>query len=789
MRSENPATWACSSVASPADLHPSLAEARKLDGVVEAAGKAMNCKSAMLYRHTKTGLTLAAGSGPAKLGSRRLNDAFGKGNGDVADDFVQFSDDELKADACAKLGLRGGPRACFAAAAQVWHDGTHYGVLIVADEAPSPLLSPAQSYVLRAFAGHIAALFELKKVHGLAIATDQVHLAKIEQLRLFESVAVHARDSILITEAEPIDLPGPRILYCNAAFTATTGYSAAEVIGQTPRLLQGPKTDPAACAKLREALANWQPIEIEVLNYRKDGSEFWVELSIVPVASEQGWYTHWISVQRDVTERKRTEALKARVEIVEVQNEALASEIEQRKRIEAELLYTAFHDNLTRLRNRAFFMGRLAAVLKRRKNEPVKACSVLFLDLDRFKIVNDSLGHQAGDMLLQEVSRRLKSCARPQDTLARFGGDEFAFLIDDAAELSVAVGIAERIIEVLRAPIRLGKQDVFASCSIGIVQSSERCSHPEAIIRDADVAMYVAKRSGVGVYAVFDESMVADATAALGLESDLQLAVDRGEFELAYQPIVDPENGRIKGFEALIRWQHPTRGPLQPDQFVPVAQEIGLIRRIDRWVLHTACAQLGKWRAQFAPLELSMSVNTSASELDDPSFVEDLKSTLVRFNLPACALELEITESVLLNSNHEVSSVIAEIRKHGVRVGLDDFGTGYSSLSYLNRYVTDTIKIDKSFIMSLCTDDRTLAIVLLIIQLAKTLDVDVVAEGVETEEQAQLLASMSCTRAQGYYFSRPVTADAATILMASSMSLVQNECSSAFADAVQRSVG
>ena len=451
--------------------------------------------------------------------------------------------------------------------------------------------------------------------------------------------------------------------------------------------------------------------------------------------------------------------------LAEVQNEALASEIKQRKRVEAELLYTAFHDSLTRLRNRAFFMDRLKAVLDRRALDPRGMCAVLFLDLDRFKMVNDSLGHQAGDALLKEISRRLKSCARPQDTLARLGGDEFALLIDDVSDLSVAIGIAEQIIDALRAPVRIGRQEVFASCSIGIVQSSDRSSHPEAIIRDADVAMYAAKRSGFGDYAVFDESMVAEATAVLSLQADLQLALERAEFELAYQPIVDPESARIKGFEALIRWRHPVRGLLSPDQFVPAAEEMGIIRQVDRWVMTTACAQLAEWRARFGALDLSMSVNTSASEFDDPSFVDDLKATLARFDLPPRSLELEITESIFLNPDRRISAIIADIRGYGVRIGLDDFGTGYSSLSYLNRYLTDTIKIDKSFVTSLCTDDRTLAIVLLIIQLAKTLHVDVVAEGVETEEQAQLLASMSCSHAQGYFFSRPLTAETATALI------------------------
>ena len=225
-----------------------------------------------------------------------------------------------------------------------------------------------------------------------------------ERLRLLESVAVHARDSIVITEAEPLDLPGPRILFCNAAFTRATGYSAEEVLGKTPRILQGPDTDPKARARLRAAFTAWQPIELEVLNYRKDGTPFWVELSIAPVTDDKGWFTHWVSVQRDITERRAAETLAQRMRVTEIQNEALANEIVERRRVEAELLYTAFHDSLTRLRNRAFFMDRLGAAIERQKSGDGAACAVLFLDLDRFKVVNDSLGHAAGDTLLKEIS-------------------------------------------------------------------------------------------------------------------------------------------------------------------------------------------------------------------------------------------------------------------------------------------------------------------------------------------------------------------------------------------------
>ena len=767
MLSDNPARWNVRPLLDTDDV-PTGDE--QLDHIAATVAKATGCDTAAIYRLEGDHLVLVAGDGATRLEAVDLLGMFAREQSDGTYDFVQSAAGSRLSARSPLVASRDRASACFAAAARIREDGIDRGVLIVTGIAPRAALNAAESYVMRAYAEQTATVFELRSLRRSAVDLPE-YRANIERLRLLESVAVHARDSIVITEAEPLDLPGPRILYCNAAFTQTTGYTVDEVMGRTPRLLQGPKTDPVARARLREAFAAWRPITVELLNYRKDGSEFWVELSIVPVANEQGWFTHWVSVQRDVTERRLAEELSARVRLAEVENEVLANEIRERKRVEEELLYTAFHDSLTRLRNRAFFMERLKTVLERTRREPSSFCAVLFLDLDRFKVVNDSLGHQAGDMLLKEVARRLKSCGRPQDTLARLGGDEFALLVEDIDGSAVPIVIAERMLEALRAPARVGRQEVFPSCSIGVALSSPMSSQPEALIRDADIAMYVAKRAGFGEYAVYSESMHAEAAATLKLQTDLQLAIERDEFELVYQPIVDPQHGRIRGLEALIRWRHPTRGLVPPTEFVAAAEEIGLIRQIDRWVMRQACARLAEWRARFPDCDLGMSVNTSATEFDDPGFFDQLQATLVENGLPAHALELEITESIFLNPDPKIGGIIARIREHGVRVGLDDFGTGYSSLSYLNRYPTDTIKIDKSFITDLCTDDRTLAIVLLIIQLARTLGVDVVAEGVETEEQAELLASMSCSHAQGYYFARPMDAAAVSAMLARSMYL------------------
>lgn len=661
-----------------------------------------------------------------------------------------------------RLQVGGRDLSCFAAASSFEVTGDKAGLLVVVDELAHRRLSPAQGYVLEAQAAHCRTLLELENVRRKA----EVDGDRSERLRLLESVAVHARDSIVITEAEPLDLPGPRILFCNAAFTRATGYTFEEALGKTPRMLQGPETSPAARAKLREAFATWSPVEVELVNYRKDGTAFWVELSIVPVANDSGWFTHWVSVQRDITERKEAEELAMRMRVTQVENEVLATEIQERKRVEAELLYTAFHDSLTRLRNRAFFMERLTHAIERRRVDPDHGCAVLFLDLDRFKVVNDSLGHLAGDTLLKEIARRLKGCMRPQDTLARIGGDEFAVLIEDAAELEAASAIAEHIIEAMRPPVRLGRQEVFPGCSIGIVQSSLRCDGPEALLRDADIAMYEAKRAGHGSYAIFNEAMHADAVVKLELQTDLRLALKRSEFEVFYQPIIHLSSGQVSGFEALIRWRHPERGLISPVEFIDAAEEIGLIREIDRWVREEACRQLKTWQVEEGRADLTMSINASATEFADPGFISELAELLARLDLRPSTVQLEITEGILLDPTASVIDTVEQVRRLGVRIALDDFGTGYSSLSYINRYPIDTIKIDRSFVSGMGANERTFAVVDLIVSLGRKLDVAIIAEGVETADQAEMLTGIGCGFGQGYYYARPEQAEVAEISLA-----------------------
>ncbi len=656
-------------------------------------------------------------------------------------------------------------------------DQTRRGLLVVADPASRTGLSAATTYVLLTHAAQLTALLELDALHrppadaGFRIA-GPLDARALERLRLLESVVVNANDAVLITEAEPIDQPGPRIVYVNAAFTRTTGYDEADVLGLTPRLLQAPTTDRAALDRLRLALSRWEPVELELLNRRKDGSGFWVELSIAPVANEQGWFTHWVSVQREISDRKHAEESAIRARIVEAENIMLEKEIQERRRIQAQLSFAAFHDDLTRLSNRAFFMRALTTALDRVALDPAYQVGVLFLDLDRFKLVNDSLGHQAGDLLLVEVARRLRSCVQPEDTLGRIGGDEFVMLVETAHDSSRARRLAERIIETMRRPIWLGRQEIFCSISVGLVHATAQYRSPEELMRDADIAMYRAKRNNPGSYMVFTDSMRSEAVDKLALQTDLRHAIARNQFVLHYQPICNAETGAVLGLEALIRWQHPQRGLICPADFIGTAEEIGEIARIGHWVLTQACTRMRRWHARFPGLRLS--VNVSGVELRDARYGAVVQAVLAETGLDPDLLQIETTEGVFLHQPGRIDGILGEIRALGVRVALDDFGTGYSSLGYLDRYTLDAIKIDGSFVMRMLTRHSTMAIIDAIITLGRALDVEIIAEGVENETQLAALRGAGCRLVQGYLFSAPLVEQQVERMLESKAALIES---------------
>ncbi|HKP81880.1 MAG TPA: EAL domain-containing protein [Pyrinomonadaceae bacterium] len=462
-------------------------------------------------------------------------------------------------------------------------------------------------------------------------------------------------------------------------------------------------------------------------------------------------------------ERARAELEHQRAEQAEHHVQELNNYIAEQERISRVLEETkehfrhaAFHDSLTGLPNRAMFTQLLKAEIASSNQRDAHMFAVLFLDLDRFKNINDSLGHTHGDLLLVAFAERLERTLRPIDTLARFGGDEFAILLSGMTDATDAVRVAKRISEELSQPFVLDKNSAFATASIGIALSSSGYDRAEDILRDADIAMYRAKENGKARYEVFDHGMHARAVSRLQLESDLRLAIEQKEFCVYYQPIVCLQTGRLAGFEALVRWNHPRRGLVEPADFIPVAEETGLIVPIGEWVLNEACAQVRQWQIDSpSHRSLSLSVNLSARQVAQPHLLDRIKEALDNSKLNPHCLKLEITESVVMENAEAAALMFKQLRSLGVQLSIDDFGTGYSSLSYLHRFPLNYLKIDRSFVMRLTTDNDN-AIVRTISTLARNLGMEVIAEGIETEEQHQQLKMLGCEYGQGYLFSRPV---------------------------------
>jgi diguanylate cyclase (GGDEF)-like protein len=472
-------------------------------------------------------------------------------------------------------------------------------------------------------------------------------------------------------------------------------------------------------------------------------------------------------------ERARAEIEHERAEQAERHVQELNNYITEQERISRVLEETkehfrhaAFHDSLTGLPNRAMFTELLKAEIESSNRREDHMFAVLFLDLDRFKNINDSLGHTHGDLLLVAFAERLERTLRPIDTLARFGGDEFAILLSGMTDATDAVRVAQRIQDELSQPFVLHKNSAFATASIGIALSSSGYDRPEDILRDADIAMYRAKENGKARYEVFDHGMHARAVSRLQLESDLRQAIEKKEFCVYYQPIVSLQTGRLSGFEALVRWNHPRRGLVSPADFIPVAEETGLIVPIGEWVLNEACVQVRQWQID-SPIHrsLSLSVNLSARQVAQPDLLDRIKEALAISKLNPHCLKLEITESVVMENAEAAALMFKQLRSLGVQLSIDDFGTGYSSLSYLHRFPLNYLKIDRSFVMRLTTENDN-AIVRTISTLARNLGMEVIAEGIETEEQYQQLKMLGCEYGQGYLFSRPVKNDRVPHLLA-----------------------
>jgi diguanylate cyclase (GGDEF)-like protein/PAS domain S-box-containing protein len=469
---------------------------------------------------------------------------------------------------------------------------------------------------------------------------------------------------------------------------------------------------------------------------KPDGSVRWMSTTKMPLRDTDGKIVGTFGVSRDIT---------------------------QRKQFEEQLEQQAFFDALTGLPNRALFMNRLQHLFHRARRAGGKLLfAVLYLDVDRFKGINDGLGHQAGDDLLREIAGRLGGCVRPGDTLARLGGDEFTALLEDIKSEADASVVADRINKVLSEPFVLHGHELFATVSVGISLSSHSYERPEDMLRDADIAMYRAKADGRSRHQVFDADMHQRAVSLLHLETDLRRAIERNELRAYYQPIVDLESKTLRGFEALARWQHPTRGLVMPDAFIPLAEETGLIGDIGAWMLQEAVRQMRVWQLRYPRIPaLTISVNVSTKQLAHANVAEQVQRILTETGMDPTTLTLEITESALMQNLTTSAAVIKRLHDMAVRLHIDDFGTGYSSLSYLHNFPIHTLKVDKSFVRRMQDGPSHGELVRAIVSLAQNMGLEVTAEGVETHEQAEALHEMNCTSAQGYLFARPLPADVA----------------------------
>lgn len=589
--------------------------------------------------------------------------------------------------------------------------------------------------------GYLLKPFREEELHttiGIALYKHQVDLEKQEQEQRLITILQSIGEAVVVSDRES------HVTFINPVAEELTHWNALEAVGEkiatiVPVLNDAtllPATHPAD-----NALKSLSTVVVpeNILLETKGHSRIPIALTSAPLTDRKGKAMGVVTAFRNMTDHKQAREL---------------------------LIRNAFYDSLTTLPNRALFLDRLNQSLQRVKQYANDSFALLFVDIDRFKMVNDSLGHPCGDQLLLAIGQRLQQNLFATDTVARFGGDEFAILLEHVYDRNMACNVAERINTVLQQPFQIEGQTVYTSASIGVVLGDASYQNADDLLRDADIAMYRAKEQGKSCFTLFEPSMYAQVKGLLQLENDIREAIAHREFEVHYQPILALSTQQIVGFEALVRWRRPGQGLVSPGVFIPVAEETGLIVPIDWWIMDEACLQMRFWQQQFpsAP-PLTISINISSKHFAQPSLVDQVRQVLEKTGLPPQSLKLEITETALIENPELANAILTKLKQLGVMLCIDDFGTGYSSLSYLHRFPLDILKIDRSFINSIQENKEKLKIVKVIITLARTLDMPIVAEGIETEQQAEILRKLGCEYAQGFLFHKPVESRDAEILL------------------------
>jgi diguanylate cyclase (GGDEF)-like protein/PAS domain S-box-containing protein len=566
---------------------------------------------------------------------------------------------------------------------------------------------------------------------SFALVSDMTDNKRNEfELRYLSQAVEQSPAAVIITD------PGGNIQYVNEKFTEMTGYAREEVIGEHTGVLESEGSTSLEPSDLWDTIRAGNVWRGERHDKKKNGELYWMESVITPIRDENGSITHFLAIQEDITLRKQ---------------------------YEEQLVQQANYDKLTGLPNRLLGAERLTKALQKSNRRGTNA-ALLFIDLDGFKKINDSLGHSTGDRLLQDTATRLTESIRAADTVARWGGDEFLVVLPDLPTSESAELVAQKLIEVCSSPYELDGYELTVTASIGITVCPLDGTNATELMRNADAAMYAAKESGRNTYRFFTRELNESAVERLGLESDLRRALTNHEFALHFQPVVNLDSNEIIGAEALLRWNHPEKGMIPPDKFIPIAEETGLIVPLGDWVLRTACGQARQWRDE-GRRDLTMAVNVSSRQIASGGFVESVARVIKETEIDPASLELEITERMLMAEERSTDVVIDELNTLGVGLSIDDFGTGYSSLSYLQRYPFDVLKIDRAFIDGVVVDPETAALARAIIVMAQSLDLKVIAEGVEGPDQLEFLREHGCDLAQGYHFSRPLEAMAFEALL------------------------